>query len=125
MSAELRFIDTNVLVYLFDNNAPAKQAVARELLGAGRFVLSTQVLSEFYVTVTRKLARPLDSATASRAVADLCALPIPDVTAKLVQSAIKRCTVTRLSYWDALIVETALEAGATSLLTKVLYFCEH
>ena len=70
MSAELRFIDTNVLVYLFDNNAPAKQAVARELLGAGRFVLSTQVLSEFYVTVTRKLARPLDSATASRAVAD-------------------------------------------------------
>ena len=34
MSAELRFIDTNVLVYLFDNDAPAKQAVARELLGA-------------------------------------------------------------------------------------------
>jgi predicted nucleic acid-binding protein len=120
MSAELRFIDTNVLVYLFDNSAPAKQAVARELLGAGRFVLSTQVLSEFYVTVTRKLARPLDSAKASRAVADLCALPIRDVTAKLVQSAIKRCTVTQLSYWDALIVETALEAGATSLLTEDL-----
>jgi predicted nucleic acid-binding protein len=120
MSAELRFIDTNVLVYLFDNDAPAKQAVARELLAAGRFVLSTQVLSEFYVTVTRKLARPLDAARASRAVMDFCAMPIRDVTAKLVQAAIRRCTVTQLSYWDALIVETALEAGATSLLTEDL-----
>lgn len=120
MSAELRFIDTNVLVYLFDNDAPAKQAVARELLGAGRFVLSTQVLSEFYVTVTRKLARPLDTARASRAVMDFCAMPIRDVTAKLVQAAIRRGTLTQLSYWDALIVETALEAGATTLLTEDL-----
>lgn len=120
MSGELRFIDTNVLVYLFDNDAPAKQAVARELLGAGRFVLSTQVLSEFYVTVTRKLARPLDTARASRAVMDFCAMPIRDVTAKLVQAAIRRGTLTQLSYWDALIVETALEAGATTLLTEDL-----
>ena len=120
MSGELRFIDTNVLVYLFDNDAPAKQAVARELLGAGRFLLSTQVLSEFYVTVTRKLARPLDSARASRAVMDFCAMPIRDVTAKLVQAAIRRGTLTQLSYWDALIVETALEAGATTLLTEDL-----
>ena len=120
MSAELRFIDTNVLVYLFDTDAPAKQAAAREIIAAGRLVLSTQVLSEFYVTVTRKLARPLDSANASRAVADLCALPVRDVTPSLVQSAIRRCTTDRLSYWDALVVETALEAGATLLLTEDL-----
>lgn len=120
MSAELRFIDTNVLIYLFDIDAPAKQAVAREVLAAGRFVLSTLVLSEFYVTVTRKLARPLDSSRARRAVTDLCAMPVRDVTAKLVQAAIRRSTVTQLSYWDALIVETALEAGATALLTEDL-----
>ncbi len=120
MSAELRFIDTNVLVYLFDTDAPAKQAVARELLAAGRFVPSTQVLSEFYVTVTSKLARPLDAARASRAVGDFCAMPIRDVTARLVEAAIRRRTSTRLSCWDALIVETALEAGATSLLTEDL-----
>lgn len=120
MSAELRFLDTNVLVYLFDADAPAKQAIARELVAAGRLVLSSQVLSEFYVTVTRKLARPLDAARASRAVTDLCALPVRDVTANLVQAAIRRCAATPLSYWDALIVETALEAGATTLLTEDL-----
>ena len=51
---------------------------------------------------------------------DFCAMPIRDVTAKLVQAAIGRGTLTQLSYWDALIVETALEAGATTLLTEDL-----
>lgn len=120
MSAELRFVDTNVLVYLFDADAPAKQAIARELVAAGRLVLSSQILSEFYVTVTRKLARPLGADQASRAVADLCALPVRAVTANLVQAAIRRSAVTRLSYWDALVVETALEAGAATLLTEDL-----
>lgn len=120
MSAELRFVDTNVLVYLFDADAPAKQAVARDLIAAGRLVLSSQVLSEFYVTVTRKLARPLDAATGRRAVADLCAFPVREVTANLVQAAILRSGDARLSYWDALIVESALEAGATVLLTEDL-----
>ena len=59
MSAR-RFIDTNVLVYLFDADAPAKQERAREILGSevaeGPLVLSTQVLQEFFVSVTRKLA---------------------------------------------------------------------
>jgi len=120
MSAELRFLDTNVLVYLFDADAPTKQAIARELVAAGRLVLSSQVLSEFYVTVTGKLARPLDADHASRAVTDLCALAVRDVTASLVQAAIRRSAATRLSFWDALIVETALEAGATTLLTEDL-----
>lgn len=57
------FLDTNVLVYRFDDDEPAKQARAREILDTegprGSLVLSTQVLQEFYVTVTRKLARPL------------------------------------------------------------------
>ncbi|NBC12189.1 MAG: PIN domain-containing protein, partial [Gammaproteobacteria bacterium] len=60
MSDEALFLDTNVLVYIFDGDEPDKQAVARQLLrDSGEIRLSTQVLSEFYVTVTRKLARPL------------------------------------------------------------------
>jgi len=120
MSADLRFLDTNVLVYLFDADAPAKQAIARVLLTAGPVVLSAQVLGEFYVTVTRKLRRPLDPARASRAVADLCALPVRDVTSGLVLAALRRSQDSQLSYWDALIVETALEAGASVLLTEDL-----
>ncbi len=58
------FFDTNILVYLFDAGAPAKQRLARSLLDrhtrAGETLLSTQVLQEFYVAVTRKLATVLE-----------------------------------------------------------------
>ena len=66
------FFDTNILVYLFDTGAPAKQRRAREVLTqhtlAGETLLSTQVLQEFYVAVTRKLASPLDPDAAYQAV---------------------------------------------------------
>ncbi len=53
------FLDTNILVYLFDTDTPVKQRRARQLLSSqtlqARLMLSTQVLQEFYVSVTRKL----------------------------------------------------------------------
>ncbi|MBE0622475.1 MAG: PIN domain-containing protein [Burkholderiales bacterium] len=65
------FFDTNVLVYLFDADSPEKRRKARALFQkhaeAGDILLSTQVLQEFYVAVTRKLARPLDAAAAAEA----------------------------------------------------------
>ena len=76
MSVEPRFVDTNVLVYLFDSDAPEKQARARDLVREerDRLVVSVQVLGEFYVTVTRKLAAPLSVEAAARAVDALCEL---------------------------------------------------
>src|SRR5229473_3271201 len=61
MSADSTFFDTNVLVYLFDRNAAAKQRRAQALLAdlTPSIVISTQVLQEFYVTVTRKLSPAL------------------------------------------------------------------
>ena len=64
------FLDTNVLVYLFDSDTPSKQTVARQVLagdgGDVRIVISTQVLQEFYVTVTRKLGTPLSGTRGGR-----------------------------------------------------------
>lgn len=122
MSAELKFIDTNILVYLYDNDSPAKQSRSRELLETDteHYVLSPQVLSEFYVTVTRKLARPLAADQALEAVNALCALRIRQLHGGLVRAAIRRSLASRLSYWDALVVETAIEAGAAILLTEDL-----
>jgi len=122
MSAEPQFVDTNVLVYLFDNDAPKKQSRARQLLEneAEDLVLSTQVLGEFYVTVTRKLAKPLAPRVARKAVDDLCALRVRSVRVELVQAAMRRSDASQLSYWDALIVETALDAGTAVLLTEDL-----
>ena len=122
MSADRWFVDTNVLVYLFDGDSPDKQAKARRILeaNANRIVLSTQVLGEFYVTVTRKLARPLAPGPAAEAVNGLCAFPVRPLAAGLVRAAVRRSASSRLSYWDALIVESAMEAGAVVLLTEDL-----
>lgn len=118
------FFDTNVLVYLFDGDAPAKkgkaQALLKEEVSEGRAVLSTQVLQEFYVTVTRKLAEPLPVDMAEKAVRDLAVLPLMQVDAELIQAAIRRCRRSRFTFWDALIIETALASGAVRLLSEDL-----
>lgn len=118
------FVDTNVLVYLFDSGAPQKQARARKLVSAlardGALVLSSQVLSELFVTVTRKLEVPLPVADALRALDDLSAFPCVPVDAALVRRAAARSVADRLAHWDALIVEAAIEAGADVLCSEDL-----
>jgi len=118
------FFDTNVLLYLFDNSEPEKKARAQEIFDreveADRVVLSTQVLQEFYVSVTRKLASPLTPEVAEERVRDFSRLPLARVDAPLILSAISRSQRMMLSFWDALIVEAALSAGASRLLTEDL-----
>ena len=122
MNAELWFVDTNILVYAYDYDSPRKQAAARQLLHerAEQIVLSTQVLGEFYVAVTRKLAKPLDTNRAIDALDALCRLTVRPLGTELVRSAVRRSASTPVSYWDALIIESALNAGATVLLTEDL-----
>ena len=69
------FLDTNILVYAYDRSAGQKHALAGQLMEAcwenENGCLSIQVLQEFFVTVTRKLAMPLEYQTARQIVADL------------------------------------------------------
>jgi predicted nucleic acid-binding protein len=80
--------------------------------------LSTQVLQEFYVSVTRKLATPLDPEAAFQAVQDLAAFPIVQIDPSLILLAIQRSRKAKVSFWDALILEAALAAGATLLYSE-------
>jgi predicted nucleic acid-binding protein len=118
------FLDTNIAVYLFDTDAPSKQQRVREIFSdrayQGQLITSTQVLQEFYVSVTRKLTKPLDPETAYRAVQDLAVFPIIQVDTPLILSAISRSRTDQLSFWDALIVQAALAGGATSLYSEDL-----
>ena len=116
------FVDTNVLVYLFDSDSPARQAIARELVDnhAAKLVLSTQVLGEFFVTVTRKLDKPLSPERALEAVENLQRFRVRPIHAQLTRLAARRSVSSRLSYRDALIVEAALEVQAGMLLTEDL-----
>ena len=118
------FFDTNVLVYLFDADSPDKRKQARALFQkhaeAGDILLSTQVLQEFYVAVTRKLARPLDTAAAAEAVTSFAVLPLVQIDSELVLSAIHSSRNSQLSFWDALIVQAAIEGHASTLCSEDL-----
>lgn len=118
------FFDTNVLVYLFDNRDPEKKSRAQQVLAEeferGRAVLSTQVLQEFYWAVTRKLATPLTEEVAEEVARDFSELQLVRVDAPMILAAITRSRSGSLTFWDALIVEAALRAGAGRLLTEDL-----
>jgi predicted nucleic acid-binding protein len=118
------FFDTNLLVYLFDSASPEKQGKARDVFSEraqrDEVLLSTQVLQEFYVTVTRKLASPLSADQAERLVRDFAAFPIVSTDAPLVVAAVALSRRHRLSLWDAMIVVAARAGGAAELLTEDL-----
>ena len=125
MSAELTtFVDTNILVYAYDLDAGPKHEVARSVvadLWRSRLgVLSTQVLQEFYVTVTRKLTNPLRRRTAREVVASYLSWRVQPVSAEDVLAASQLEERHRLSFWDALIVVSARNAGVERLVSEDL-----
>ncbi len=114
------FFDTNVLVYADDKAAPAKQRRAVELVAehrrAGTGVVSMQVLQEYFVTVTRKLS--VDPRVARRKIELLAEF---DVAAPGVADILAAVDLHRLhgfSFWDALILRAAHQAGCTVLFSE-------
>lgn len=115
------FLDTNLFVHLFDDAEPDKQRTARTIVDsddASRFVVSTQVLSECYVALTRKLGVSEESARA--AVTQLAEFPVVTADRELVLRAMVTSAEAQLSYWDAMIVEAAASAGCDRILTEDL-----
>jgi predicted nucleic acid-binding protein len=118
------FVDTNVLVYAHDRDAGQKYEIAQrillELWDRRSGVLSIQVMQEFYVIATRKILHPLPAAKVIRILKDYCAWPI-EVNNPL--SIFKACGIEekyKISFWDALIVAAASNAGAEKILTEDL-----
>lgn len=118
------FFDTNVLVYLFDEDYPEKKAQAQALLEKetenGRILVSTQVLQEFYVTVTRKLELPLSPEKAEEVVSQFMVFPLVEINSSHILKAIRKSINLQFSFWDALIIEAAISGGASILYTEDL-----
>jgi predicted nucleic acid-binding protein len=118
------FVDTNILVYAFSDDDPGKQTAAtalmRQLIDANDVVISTQILQELFVTLIRKFAAKLRVAEAEDIVRDLANHPVIQVDVAIILAATSRVRTGSLSFWDALVVESALAAGATRLLTEDL-----
>lgn len=113
-------IDTNVFVYAVDQSEPAKQSIALDIgrrAQAGGAALALQVCGEFYNASTRRLKRaPWEAAQAARNL--MTAFPTFNARRSAVERALAEAAAGRFSYWDALLLTSADEAGCTALLTE-------
>jgi predicted nucleic acid-binding protein len=117
------FVDTNVLIYAHDVDAKAKHEVAksvlRDLWRQRTGVLSLQVLQEFYVNITRKIASPLPKDTA-RLVVNSYAIWCTETTPTEIATAFRIEDESGIGFWDALIVASAAKSGAVRILSEDL-----
>jgi predicted nucleic acid-binding protein len=117
------FVDTNVLIYAHDVDAKAKhetaRTVLRDLWSQRTGILSMQVLQEFYVNVTRKIATPL-SKDAARLVVNNYSIWCTDTTPAEIATAFRIEDESRIGFWDALIVASAAKSGAARILSEDL-----
>jgi len=116
------FLDSNILVYTDDRANPAKQKVALALIERCRqnnqAVLSLQVLQEYFTITTRKLG--VGVSIARRKVELFAQLHLVATGLDDVLAAIDLHRLHQLSFWDALIVRSALQAGCSALYSEHL-----
>ena len=116
------FIDSNVLIYLYDTSEPHKREVAEHivtrLIENGNGVLSVQVLGEFFFTVTRRIENPLSIEEATSAIDRFDTMPTLDIDTAMVRRAIATHGRYGTTYWDSLIIAAAERAGCTAILSE-------
>jgi len=118
------FVDTNVLVYVRDVTEPEKQRRAAEWVTAlwetGHGRLSEQVLQEYYVTLTRKLSPPRNKEDAREDVFALRTWKPVGPSRGITEAAWRIEDRFEFSWWDSLIVASAIASCAEFLLTEDL-----
>lgn len=122
--SHLQFIDTNVLIYAHDLSAGRKhtraQKLVRELWGSGQGCLSIQVFQEFFVNVTQKVAKPLTPDMAAQIIADLSVWHVHCPGVEDILDAIRMQDRYQISFWDAMIITSAVQLGCQILWSEDL-----
>jgi predicted nucleic acid-binding protein len=117
-----KFLDTNILLYAYDLDAPAKRAAALRWVeqgwtAPGDTAISVQVLQELHVNLVR---RGVSQTEATRIVRDFADWPVVDNTLELLQAALDEQVRWGISLWDSLILAAARASGASELITEDL-----
>jgi predicted nucleic acid-binding protein len=124
MNGNKTFLDTNIIVYAFDSSAKRKHEIAKKIVidqwDSRQGQLSTQVLQEFYVTVTQKIPKPLDRKLAIQTIKDLLHWDVVVNDGDAIIEAIDIQTRYKYSFWDAMIIQAAIKGGAELILSENL-----
>jgi predicted nucleic acid-binding protein len=119
-----QFVDSNILVYAYDIAQGEKHTQAKALLlslwESGLGCASIQVLQEFYVNVTHKSKFPLTSEEASQVIHDFSDWSVHRPGVKDVVSAIDLHLRHQISFWDAMILQSARQSGCGILWSEDL-----
>ena len=121
MSADY-FLDTNIVVYAFDQKLDAKRAQAQHLMrDAAPWTISWQVIQEFCSVARHRFPAPLDADFLSDYL-EIFLFPHCKImpSAELYQRALQVQVETQYRFYDSLIVTAALESGASVLYSEDL-----
>lgn len=122
--SELHFVDTNILVYALDVSEGERHERAREVIDhlwdSGQGCLSIQVLQEFFVTVTRKRTQPVSSVIAEQFVRAVSQWAVHAPSADDVLDAIAIHRRYDISFWDAMIINSASKLGCQTVYSEDL-----
>ena len=118
------FVDTNILMYAHDTSAGEKHERAKTLVESlwhGRTgVVSTQVLQELVVNLRKKARKPLDTKTTRALVADYLSWQVVVNGGESILEALDLEERYQISFWDALVIQTAQSAGAAIVYSEDL-----
>ena len=118
------FVDTNILVYAHDLDASVKHDQAAEIVSqlweSRNGVLSTQVLQEFYVTLTRKVSSTLSKLEARKLLQKYSNWQVVSNDSTIISQASEIEESYNLSFWDALIISAAYSQNVPMILTEDL-----
>lgn len=116
------FIDTNILVYTLDKHDMVKNLKAREVLKKAvdlhQVVISTQVIKEFFVVATTKLK--VDCFIVKSMIHNFHNMEIVNNDLELIEQAIDISILSKLSFWDSLIIAAAEKANCEYVFSENL-----
>ncbi len=116
------FVDTNILIYAHDKDADGKHFLARNIINDlwenKKGILSTQVLEEFYINVTKKIPKPLKKNEAREIIQQYFTWEVVLINNEMILQASMVEEKQKISFWDALIVVAGNHGNASSLLSE-------
>lgn len=116
-------VDSNILIYAYDIDEAVKQEKAKEfiknnLIGEN-FVLSTQILAEFYLNVTEKIQKPIPAWQAREIILNFSiAVKVINYSAETILKASEIMAMHKIHFWDALIAATMKENQIETIFTE-------
>ncbi len=117
------FLDTNVIIYSFDNSNPAKRDTARDLiaeaLSSGNGIISFQVVQEFLNVATAKFIKPLTLPDAREYLEEIL-LPLCEIfpSNDFYLNSLEIKERTQYSLYDSMVVQAALEGECRTLYSE-------